>query len=210
MNHRRITFLIAGLLIGTIWKLFGPQPAAAERPATSPQSAPAAKFGRAIEIVSTPLRTRSLESYGRFPLTVELWCKLPSEKMQRFQLLAANAPGRPAAHWEIYSTPLQGHLTATLSAVEPRQIETFVRITDDQWHHVALTCDGRFAALYLDGRELARQDVKPATGAKDPTAKEPRSEDLELFVGSDVPQNTASPLPAVVDELRISTSVRKI
>ncbi len=180
---------------------------AADLPGKRP--APVGKFGRAVDIANMPLRTRSLETYGRFPLTVELWCKLPGEKMQRFHLLAANAPGRPAAHWEIYSTPLQGHLTATISAVEPRQIESFVRITDDQWHHVALTCDGRSAALYLDGREVARQDVKPATPAKEP-AKEPRTEDLELFVGSDVPQNTAPPLPALVDELRISSTVRPV
>jgi hypothetical protein len=199
---------VLGSLLSALLLSAGHLARADEPPAK--RAVPAGKFGRAVDIASMPLRTRSLASYGRYPLTVELWCKLPSEKMQRFHLLAANAPGLPAAHWEIYSTPLQGHLTATLSAFEPQQIESFVRITDDAWHHVALTCDGRAAALYLDGREVARQAVKPADPPKDPAAKEPRAEDLELFVGSDVPQNTAPPLPALVDELRISATVRRI
>src|SRR5262245_61635437 len=215
MRHRRIALLLATVLLGTTaWKFWRPEPATAQRPATSPQLPPAGKFGRAIDIVSTPLRTKSLESYGRFPLTVELWCKLPSEKMQRFQLLASNAPGGGTAHWEIYSTPLQGHLTAKLSAFEPREIESFVRITDDQWHYVALTCDGREAALYLDAKQVARQGLKPAQATTaeggGSSAKAPTANDLELFVGSDVPQNHERPLPALVDELRISTVVQKI
>jgi hypothetical protein len=175
-----------------------------------------------VDIANMPLRTRSLESYARFPLTVELWCKLPSEKKQRFHLLAANAPGWAAAHWEIYSTPLQGHLTAKLSAVEstlrpqrhePVQLESFVRITDDAWHYVALTCDGRSASLFVDGKLAARQDVKPASSVaskEDGRSKAPTADDLELFVGSDVPQNTEAPLPALVDDLRISSIARPI
>lgn len=217
LRSRRVRFLVLASIAAAgaacLW-FGGPAPAQpGKAPAAKARPAPEGKFGRAVDIAGMPLRTRSLESYGRCPLTVELWCKLPSEKMQRFHLLAANAPGRPAAHWEIYSTPLQGHLTANLSAFEPRQLESFVRITDDRWHHVALTCDGRAAALYLDGREVARQEVKPAAPPKEPAkaaAKEPRAEDLELFLGSDVPQNTAPPLPALVDELRISSVVRRI
>jgi len=33
---------------------------------------------------------------------------------------------------------------------------------DDQWHHAALTCDGRQTSLYLDGKQVAKADTATA------------------------------------------------
>ena len=36
------------------------------------------------------------------------------------------------------------------------------RTLDDQWHHAALTCDGRQTILYLDGKQVAKADTATA------------------------------------------------
>ena len=36
------------------------------------------------------------------------------------------------------------------------------QVLDDQWHHAALTCDGKQTVLYLDGQPIAKADTATA------------------------------------------------
>ena len=44
----------------------------------------------------------------------------------------------------------------------PRTNLSSPRTLDDQWHHAALTCDGRQTILYLDGKQVAKADTATA------------------------------------------------
>lgn len=160
------------------------------------------KFGQALNFRNTPVRTKSLPPYRRFPLTVEMWVKLPSEKKYRYNLLASNLPGSPSGHWELYTTPLDGLLNVKFTNFKPDNCQSHVRITDDQWHYIALTCDGKHVTLYLDGKQVGREALTPVE-AKPPT-------EGELFVGSELERAEATRFAGLIDELRISNVVREI
>ena len=73
------------------------------------------KFHNAADLRAKPLRTKSLPQYSQWPLTVEMWVKLPEDKKSRYNLLVANLPGSERGNWEVYTTPLNGLLTASVN-----------------------------------------------------------------------------------------------
>ena len=158
------------------------------------------KFGKAVNISATPLRTNTLEAYGTFPLSVEMWVNLPTEKKARYNHLASNSIEGSAAHWELYTTALDGLLSAKLSGFQPAEIPTFVRITDEEWHFLKMTCDGSRVEIFVDGRRVVNQTVK---------AVPPTVEDAgELFVGLPTEFADEQATVSLVDELRISNVIR--
>lgn len=82
-------------------------------------------FGEALNVFGAPAHSaRSLPAYKTFPLTVEFWCKLNS--YEGFNILVANETKDSASHWELYSEPNTGTLSAYLkpplpSGYEPRR-----------------------------------------------------------------------------------------
>lgn len=183
------------LLLGLVF-LFSPFPLTATTAGTG-------RFGNAADVRAKPLRTKSLPQYRHWPLSVELWVKLPVDKKSRYNLLAANLPGSQRGNWEIYTTPLNGLLTASVQDERQGRHHSYVRITDGGWHFVVMTYDGQRLSLSIDGKSTGTTKLAPNTNK----LSEPI--EGELFVGTEFDVKPPTMNDGWIDELRISNTMRQ-
>ncbi|MEX0938933.1 MAG: ThuA domain-containing protein [Pirellulales bacterium] len=158
--------------------------------------AAAGRFGQALNPAGASIVAAVRGEYDSPPLTVECWTRLRSAR--GFNILVASSPKSSSRHWEIYSYAGDGEFSAYLPGFAPAEIKSGVAITDDRWHHVAMTFDGQQVTLLVDGK-LARQvDV---IQQRDDGAQGP------LTFGDLVSQRIGC--DGLVDEVRISRSIRQ-
>ncbi len=100
--------------------------------------------------------------YRTPPLTVE--CRARLDRNGSYNILVACDTKRSGAHWEIFTMPGSGWLTAYLPGRRPDHVRSRVNVCDGRWHHVALVLEPRRARLVVDGKPVADQAVE-ATGA---------------------------------------------
>jgi len=160
------------------------------------------RFGNAADVRAKPLRTKSLPHYRRWPITVEMWVKLPEDKKSRYNLLAANLPGSQRGSWEIYTTPLNGLLTTSVRDELQGRHQSFVRITDGRWHFIAMTCDGERLSLSIDGKSTGSTQLEPNN------VENAKPVEGELFVGTEFEVRPPTDRNGWIDELRISNTIR--
>ncbi len=98
-------------------------------------------------------------AYTTPPLTVECWAKVRSK--DRFNVIVSTAGKDSALHWELYSYHRGGDFSAYLPGYAPAEIRSGQVITDNRWHHLAMVFDGRRVQLYVDGRQVADEAVRP-------------------------------------------------
>lgn len=104
-------------------------------------------------------------AYDTPPLSVECWAKVNSK--QGFNVLVLNRTKESRHHWEIYSYVGSGHFSAYLPGYTPAETVSNRDITDGQWHHLAMAFTGNRVRLYVDGEEVANQEVTPSEGLGD-------------------------------------------
>lgn len=158
------------------------------------------RFGKALNAARTPLAFGGDVRYRTPPLTVECWANLNSKR--GFQVLVSSDEKPSAEHWELYAYNGSGRLSAYLPGYEPSEIVSKSPICDGQWHHVAMTFDGKEVALYLDGRRVHTQTVKKRAGLKPNPGP--------LFIGMAVEGSNRIGCDGLIDDVRISRIVRKI
>lgn len=158
------------------------------------------KFGGAVDFRKTPLRVEALADYGRLPLTVECWVKLPSDQTRRDNVLVSHLPESAPGHWELYTTPLDGHFTVRIGGETPTRIPSFIRITDDRWHFLSVRFDENRTTVTIDGKQVASRPVSLAQ-SKQPT-------EGELFVGTEYADPKSTAVSSYLDDLRLSAGVR--
>lgn len=193
--------IVAGILLaGVMLALQGFAEDAVAKP-------PTGIFNTAVDIVQTPLRVKALPQYGQQPLTVEFWTKLPTDKKQRDYVLLSHLPEDTPGSWEVYTTPLDGLLSVRVTGAQVVRLPTYVRVTDNQWHAIAFTWADNQLTAFVDGRSVGTVAVPAVKAATD---NEPIVTDGEMFVGGNTEGVANSKVKALVDELRISKSARKI
>ena len=85
----------------------------------------------------------------------------------------------------------EGKLIAGLThAVLP--LKSDAMITDDQWHDIGLVYDGSSKYLYVDGSEVAKDDLPPLLG-----------NDGDLYIGAGKNLEPGSFFSGLIDDVRI-------
>lgn len=91
------------------------------------------------------------------PLTVECWVKL--ESASHYNILVASDTKQSGAHWELFTTPVSGWLTAYLPGLSPDHVRSKAALADGAWHHVAMVWEPARVRLFVDGTPVAEQPV---------------------------------------------------
>jgi beta-mannosidase len=155
------------------------------------------RFGTALNATYAEAEAeRTLPAYKSFPITIELWCKLNS--CGQYNILVAHEPKESAEHWEIYTEKEKGALSAYFPGLKPAVIASPVKITDSQWHFVAMVVNKGEVALYVDGKEAVKTTVEKQVGGEIVPGK--------LTIGA-VGSLTCD---GIIDDLRISQIAREI
>ncbi len=158
------------------------------------------KFGKALDAARTPQAFGGDERYRTPPLTVECWARLDSKR--DFNVLVSCDPKTSSRHWEIYSYARTGHFAVYLPGSTPGEIVSKTSICDGKWHYLAMTHDGRVVKLFVDGKLVREQAIRPRAGGKpDPGP---------LSVGQAIDGQRRIGCDGRIDDVRISRVVRSI
>lgn len=95
--------------------------------------------------------------YGQPPITVECQAKLSTA--DGYNILMASDTKASGEHWEVFTMPDSGHLTAYLPGYRPDHVRTTVNICDDQRHVLTMFYEAQRVRLFVDGQLAADQAV---------------------------------------------------
>jgi len=98
--------------------------------------------------------------YRTPPLTVE--CRVKLAAKTRYNILVACDTKQSAAHWELFTTPANGHLTAYLPGLKPDHLYSRTDIADGKWHIVTMQYQPDRVRLFVDGKKVAETEVTKA------------------------------------------------
>jgi hypothetical protein len=100
--------------------------------------------------------------YAAVPLTVECFVQL--ERKQAYNILIAHEVKPSARHWELFTHPTSGQLSAYIPGRKPDHVHTGMDIVDNQWHYVAMVLEADRCRLFVDGTCKADAAVVGPTG----------------------------------------------
>lgn len=157
----------------------------------------AGRFGQGLDPRIARVAAADREDYRKLPFTLECWAKLSGK--QSYNILVASQAKSSPTHWELFTMPASGRLTAYLPGMTPDHIHSEVDVCDNQWHALALVCEAERLRLYVDGRQVAEQAVK--SGGR-------QSQAGPLAFGSLVGGEMVC--DGLLDDVRLSKIARKI
>src|SRR5687768_17020278 len=96
--------------------------------------------------------------YTVMPITVELRAKIAAK--DGHNILIAKEPKNSVTHWEIFADKSTGHLCAFWPGFKPDHVRSTVDVADDRSPAIAMTHDAQSIALFIDGKDVARQKVE--------------------------------------------------
>lgn len=164
--------------------------------AAKPERPAQGRFGQALAQPGGAFAAPRNE-YRRPPITVECWAKLDSR--DDFNILIANETKDSQSHWELFTRPNSGWLTVYMPGMRPDHVNTEVDICDGQWHYLAMLYEPRRVRLFVDGKQVADQQVEFQGGTAITS---------QLAVASLVERTLGC--AGIIDEVRISRGVRPI
>ncbi len=98
------------------------------------------------------------DAYRTPPMTVT--CRAKLDSATGFNILIASDTKASGAHWEIFTQSGSGELSVYMPGSAPDHGRTGRNITDGQWHQIVFQYGVDEIALYLDGKEVLRQDIE--------------------------------------------------
>jgi glucose/arabinose dehydrogenase len=162
------------------------------------------RFGQALPGGDQYAAAERNPIYFVVPMTVECWARIgaaagPEKAKSNPTILLANEPRHSQTHWELYAQKDTGALAAAMPGWDAKELASFRRIVDGQWHHVAMVFDGKSLTLFVDGEQVATQPVKKVA---------PYPDTGPLVFGHFPGAETNRDL--LIDEVRISRVARNI
>ena len=130
--------------------------------------------------------------------TVELWVRTTSKQAPLVNQDIIGFPSQGLADWLIWVAP-DGGIVAEIGAGGAPHSVVGPDITDNAWHHVAMTFDASALTLFFDGQRYGSVAVPPGVQNYDAGAG--------VQVGS-WPSGDTQGVDAQLDEIRVSTVVR--
>lgn len=149
---------------------------------------------------TAPKQDNFLEGRAEFrrpPITVE--CRATLRSRKNYNILVASDTKRSGAHWEIFSMPGSGHLTAYFPGRKPDHVRSTATICDHRPHVITMIYETTRVRLLVDGKQVADQAVKSLGRPTVPG---------ELAIGGLVEGGLTC--DGDIDWVRISKGVRKI
>jgi type 1 glutamine amidotransferase/glucose/arabinose dehydrogenase len=122
------------------------------------------RFGKALNAARGGVLLSTKPDAASLPLTVECWTKLNSK--QGFNILIASEEKSASTHWELYSYTGSGVLSVYMPG-RGGEFKSAVDICDGQWHHVGFSLDAEAIKLYVDGKLVGEQKIKPLDAQPD-------------------------------------------
>ncbi|HUQ70533.1 MAG TPA: TIM barrel protein, partial [Planctomycetaceae bacterium] len=104
--------------------------------------------------------------YRRPPLTVE--CRTTLTQSDHYNILVASDTKASGSHWELFTMAGNGRLTAYLPGRTPDHVRSDVSICDGKPHTVAMQYEPNRVRLFVDGRQVADQDIAETGRAEVP------------------------------------------
>jgi len=157
---------------------------------------PAAAADVGLDTTVTVASVEPSPSYNARPLTIEVRARV--DDPLHYNILIANETKASPTHWELFTMPGSGFLTAYLPGYEPDHIRSECPVADGQWHDLALGLESNRGRLYVNGQIVA--DTPMAPKGELVTAAAP------LFIGSLVERSISC--DAVIAWMRISNAAR--
>lgn len=96
--------------------------------------------------------------YRSSPLTVELRATLNNARLHN--ILVACDTKKSATHWELFTVPKSGTLTAYLPGMKPDHVRSDVNVCDGQPHEIAMHYEPDRIRLHVDGNLVAEQSIE--------------------------------------------------
>ena len=142
--------------------------------------------------VDGALQLDGVTSYLSAPFIIDP----PRQPFSAYVWVKGGQPGQTimsqqGALGEWLSLDAAGALTCTLTFPLPA-VTSNVLLTDDQWHHIGLVCDGAGISLYVNDVEVTRSDTSPVL---------PAVGDLQIGAGKNL--EPASFWSGLIDDVRI-------
>lgn len=137
------------------------------------------------------------DAYRRPPLTVEVRATI--QRADQYRILVASDTKQSSDHWEIFTMPGSGHLTAYLPGHQPDHVRSDISINDGTPHEVAMIYEADRVRLLVDGEEVADQRIEKVGVNPIPGG---------LGIGRLVEGHIAGGVQ--IDWVRISQGIRKI
>lgn len=158
------------------------------------------RFGPALDVRRGGVSTiETADRRGEPPLTVEAWVKL--RNAEGFNIIVSHEDKASGTHWELYSFAGTGAFSAYLPGYSPAAINSSAVITDDRWHHVAMTFAADRVRLFVDGERVADEAVQRTDMPRLPGP---------IMIGYTTHGSGRIGCDGVIDQVRISRDVREI
>ncbi|MBI5834530.1 MAG: hypothetical protein HZB16_19705 [Armatimonadetes bacterium] len=109
--------------------------------------------------------------YATLPLTVTCWARLGSA--DAYNILIANGDKSSPCHWEVFTMPGSGLVTAYLPGMTPDHVPGSVSLTDGVWHQVTFHLTSTSARLEVDGKPAGEAALQPKAAAWEPLVAGP-------------------------------------
>ncbi|TWT66049.1 DUF6797 domain-containing protein [Allorhodopirellula solitaria] len=108
-------------------------------------------------------------AYRDPPITIECLATLNSHR--HHNILVANEAKASPDHWELFTMPASGHLTAYLPGSSPDHVRSKINVCDGTEHRLAMVYEVDRVRLYVDGEQVADQAVTRVTPRVDPSQR---------------------------------------
>ncbi|MEZ6044493.1 MAG: TIM barrel protein [Planctomycetaceae bacterium] len=136
-------------------------------------------------------------AYRTLPLT--LLCETELKPSAGYNILVANDGKNSGTHWELFTHPNSGAVSAYLPGMSPDHVHSQFNICDSQLHTVSMQLEENRVRLYVDGQLKADQAVK---------SLQKRSVPAGLAIGTLVEHSM--PLSGDVNRVRILRGIVEI
>ncbi|MBA4016533.1 MAG: hypothetical protein C0483_05040 [Pirellula sp.] len=97
------------------------------------------------------------EEYRTPPLRVEVRAKLRGKS--GYNILTACEPKSSPRHWELFTMPNSGALTAYLPGRKPDHVRSSVDVCDGKPHDLAMSYETGNVKLFVDGKQVAEERI---------------------------------------------------
>ncbi|HWL09435.1 MAG TPA: LamG-like jellyroll fold domain-containing protein, partial [Planctomicrobium sp.] len=155
------------------------------------------KFKKGLNASAGGAWIQGQPEFGEQPLTFECWIKLQSK--EKYNIIVAHEEKSSGTHWELFTLPGSGVLTAYMPGQTPDHIHTSRNICDNQWHYIAMVYETHRVRLYVDAKQVAEQKIESKGLPRHPG---------NLAIGTLV--SGLLGCHGVIDEVRLSRGVRTI
>jgi hypothetical protein len=152
---------------------------------------------KALDVKAGMATVAAKPAYGSVPLTFECFAKLNGRDF--YNIIVAHESKASATHWELFSLPKTGVLSAYLPGRKPDTFYTPTDIADGKWHYLAMVLEKDRIRLYVDGVEKLNA---PLSGPPDKGISGPLC--LGALTTGELRCN------GLIDEVRLSNTAREV